>query len=107
MTGPAHCGECHTPRDAFGGLDTARWLAGGPSPEGDGRIPNITPHADGIASWSESDIVYALESGFTPEFDSFGGHMARVVRNTAELTEEDRQAIAAYLKFVAPLPDSR
>jgi mono/diheme cytochrome c family protein len=103
----AHCGECHTPRDWAGGLDTARWLAGAPNPAGEGRIPNITPHADGIADWSERDITYALETGFTPDFDTLGSSMARVVRNTSQLTDEDRAAIAAYLKTVSPLPDRR
>lgn len=102
----AHCGECHTPRDAFGGPDESRRHAGGPAPEGDGRIPNITPHDDGIADWSEGDIAYALESGFTPEFDSLGGHMARVVRfTTSHLDDDDRAAIAAYLETVEPAPD--
>lgn len=104
VEGPGHCGECHTPRNAFGGLDRAQWLAGGPNPDGDGRIPNITPHADGIADWTLVDIAYALESGFTPEFDSFGGSMVEVQRNMAMLPPEDRQAIAAYLKSVPPLP---
>src|SRR5690606_16902237 len=38
----AHCGECHTPRNLFGAMDTARWLAGAPNPSGRGTIPNIT-----------------------------------------------------------------
>ena len=91
VEGPGHCGECHTPRDFTGGLDTSRWLAGGPSMEGPGRIPNITPSSDGIGSWSEFEIAAYLESGFTPEFDSAGGRMAAVVRNLARLPEEDRQ----------------
>ncbi|MDZ4135505.1 MAG: cytochrome c, partial [Paracoccaceae bacterium] len=32
----AHCAECHTPRNALGGLDRARWMAGGPNPTGKG-----------------------------------------------------------------------
>jgi mono/diheme cytochrome c family protein len=28
VEGPGHCGECHTPRNAIGGTDTAQWLAG-------------------------------------------------------------------------------
>lgn len=97
-----HCGECHAPRTAFGfgGTDTTRWLAGGPAPEGDGKIPNITPHADGLESWSTTDIAYYLESGFTPDFDSVGGSMASVQQNMAKLPKKDRQAIAAYLKAI-------
>lgn len=106
VNGPGHCGECHTPRNAIGGPDTAQFLAGGPNPDGDGRIPNITPHADGLGSWSASDITYSLETGFTPEFDSFGGSMAAVQRNMQELPADDRDAIAAYLKSIPPLPDT-
>ena len=107
VEGPGHCNECHTPRDVFGGLDYTRRLSGAANPDGKGRVPNITPDdGDGIGSWSRDEISYALESGFTPEFDSFGGSMARVVANTSKLTPEDRNAIAAYLKKVKPLPDN-
>lgn len=104
VEGPGHCGECHTPRDVFGGLDQTRWLAGGPAPEGEGSIPNITTSSEGIGGWSEGDIVYALESGFTPEYDTLGGSMAAVQAGLAQLPAEDREAIAAYLKAIEPQP---
>jgi hypothetical protein len=47
-----------------------------------------------------------LNSGLTPDGDSAGGAMAEVVRNTAELPASDRQAIAEYLKSLAPLQSS-
>lgn len=100
VEGPGHCGECHTPRNLIGGPQNSRWLSGGSAPEGKGKIPNITPDANGIGSWSENDIAYCLESGFTPEFDTLGGSMVPVQQNMAELSEADRQAIAAYLKAV-------
>jgi mono/diheme cytochrome c family protein len=93
----AHCGECHTPRNALGGLQRAAWLSGAPNPNGKGRIPNITP---GKLTWSAADVVEYLTSGFTPEFDSVGGHMAHVVENMAKLPESDRRAVAAYLQLV-------
>jgi len=93
----AHCGECHTPRNVFGGLKTGQWLGGAPDPSGKGRIPNITP---GGLNWSEAEIVEYLTTGFTPEFDSVGGHMAHVVDNMAALPESDRKAVAAYLKAI-------
>ena len=97
-----HCGECHTPRGALGGLDTAAWLSGAPNPSGDGRIPNITP---GGLSWSAGDIAEYLSSGFTPDFDTAGGSMAEVVANTAQLPDSDRAAIAAYVKAVPAVGD--
>lgn len=98
--GPGHCGECHTPRDAFGGPDLARWLGGAPNPDGKGRIPNVTP---GELSWSAVDIAEYLKSGFTPDYDVVGGSMADVVKNTSRLSDADRAAIAGYLKSVPPV----
>lgn len=97
VEGLSHCGECHTPRDALGGMQRGRWLAGGPIPAAKGKFPNITPAK---LTWSNADIVEYLTSGFTPDFDSAGGHMALVVENMAHLPPEDRTAIAAYLKRV-------
>lgn len=106
VEGPGHCGECHTPRDAFGGLDKSRWLAGAASMEGSGTIDNITSGEGGIGGWSEVNIAALLETGFTPDFDSVGGKMASVVRNMAQLPASDREAIAAYLKAIPAHPDA-
>jgi mono/diheme cytochrome c family protein len=95
VEGAGHCGECHTPRDRFGGMLRERWLAGAPNPEGKGRVPNITPGGENISEWSAADIAYYLESGFTPEFDTVGGSMVAVQENMAKLSAEDRAAIAA------------
>jgi len=100
-----HCAECHTPRNLLGGLDSARWLAGAPNPEGKGRVPNLTPGGD-LANWSVDDIAYYLESGFTPEFDTAGSTMVEVVENLSQATPEDRLAIARYLKGLPALPNA-
>lgn len=99
VEGPGHCGECHTSRDALGGFVPGQWLAGAPNPEGQGRVPNITPGGS-MSSWSESDIVTYLTDGNTPEFDYVGGSMAEVQKNMAKLPASDREAIAAYLKAI-------
>lgn len=96
----SHCAECHTPRDQFGGLDMAAWMGGAPNPSGKGRIPNITPAA---LDWSAEDIAYYLETGFTPDFDSAGGSMASVVEGLGKISADDRAAIAAYVKGLAPV----
>ena len=105
VEGPGHCGECHTPRDFAGGVEKGEWLAGAVAAEGSGIVPNITPDGKSIKDWSEADIVNYLETGFTPEFDSVGGAMVDVQRNMAQLTADDRAAIAAYLKAVPPHPN--
>ena len=42
------------------------------------------------------------KSGFTPDYDSVGGHMVEVVENFSQLTAEDREAVAAYVKALPP-----
>ena len=94
VEGWGHCGECHTPRNALGGPDWDNWLAGGPNPSGDGRIPDIRPSE---LRWNANDIAAYLETGFTPDFDSAGGEMTDVIKNMARLPEGHTDAIAAYL----------
>lgn len=99
-----HCAECHTPRNALGGLQRDRWMAGAPAASGPGRVPNITT---GGLSWSVDEVAEYLKSGFTPEFDTAGGEMVEVIKNTRQLSDADRLAIASYLAALPPLgPDS-
>jgi mono/diheme cytochrome c family protein len=108
VRGPGHCGECHSPRNVIGGIDSSRAYAGGPAPEGDGTIPNITPDEEtGIGSWSEDEIVEAFQTGTKPNFDDFSGAMKHVQENLAKLAPEDLAAIAAYLKSLPPIKSER
>lgn len=102
--GAGHCGECHTPRNAIGGADRSRWLAGAPALEGEGRVPNLTPSPAALGEWSAGDIAFYLEFGLTPEGKSAGSTMASVVDNLSRLPAEDRDAIAAYLKAIPRIP---
>ena len=103
IEGPGHCAECHSPRDFLGGIVTSRRMAGGPNPTGEGAVPNITQQPDGIAEWTEEDIAELLATGVTPDFDKVSGDMALVVRNTGQLSAEDRRAMAHYLKSLPPV----
>jgi mono/diheme cytochrome c family protein len=100
VNGPAHCAECHSPRSLLGGIVEAKRFAGGPNPEGEGTIPNITQHA--LGEYSVKDIEKILETGETPE-DTVGGSMVGVVRNTSQLPQSDRAAMAAYVKSLPPV----
>jgi mono/diheme cytochrome c family protein len=96
-----HCAECHSVRNFLGGIITAQRFAGGPNPEGEGWVPNITQK--GIGDWSAQDIADFLETGQMPDGDSAGGSMARVIKNTSQLSAEDRAAIAEYVKSLPPV----
>jgi mono/diheme cytochrome c family protein len=95
VNGPAHCAECHSARNWLGAIRPEMRFAGGPAPDGDGWIPNITQKA--LASWTEKDFAELLETGATPD-DQVSGDMAATVRNTAALSAADRAAMAVYLK---------
>lgn len=101
VNGLGHCAECHSPRNSLGGIVTAQRFAGGPNPEGEGWVPNITQKR--LGEWSAKDIAYFLESGQTPEGDTAGGSMVRVIRNTSQLSSEDRAAMAEYIKSLPPV----
>jgi mono/diheme cytochrome c family protein len=101
VNGFGHCAECHSPRNPLGGLIAAQRFAGGPNPDGEGWVPNITQK--GIGAWSEKEIADFLETGEMPEGDSASGSMRRVIKNLALLTAEDRAAMAEYLKSLPPV----
>jgi mono/diheme cytochrome c family protein len=103
-----HCGECHTPRNMFGGTETGMFLAGTPN-GGEGEVvPNITPDPKtGIGDWSEAEIVSFMKDGMMPDFDNVQGSMAEVIDHSlSKLTEDDLQAIAAYLKSIKAIENT-
>lgn len=101
VNGPGHCAECHSPRNPLGGIVKAQRFAGGPNPEGEGWVPNITQKE--LGEWSDKDIAYFLETGQTPSGDSTGGAMERVIANMSQLNADDRMAMAVYLKSLVPV----
>jgi mono/diheme cytochrome c family protein len=96
-----HCAECHSPRNALGGIIAGQRFAGGPNPEGEGWVPNITQK--GLGEWSAKDIAYFLKTGELPDGDSVGGAMTRVIKNTSQLPDDDLAAMADYLKSLPPV----
>ena len=104
--GLAHCTACHTPRNAlmaedqghaFGGADLGTWYA-----------PNISSDpVSGIGSWSEAEIAQYLRTGRVDGKAQAGGMMAEAIDNSlSKLTEQDRHALAVYLKSVPAQHDA-
>ncbi len=104
----AHCEECHTPRNALGGLRHDLAFSGNiGGPDGQ-NAPNITGDGDsGIGAWSEADITHFLQTGETPDFDAVASGMAEVIRGTRWLSDADRQAMAVYLKTIPAIRTGR
>jgi mono/diheme cytochrome c family protein len=100
--GPAHCSECHTPRNALGGLETDKLYAGAPNLEAKGRFAvNITPSKDGLGDWSAQDIADLLKTGTDKCFNEPTG-MAGVFPSTEHMSDADLAAIGAYIHALPP-----
>jgi mono/diheme cytochrome c family protein len=101
------CTDCHTPGYFFGKPDAARFLGGsevGFEIPGLGVFhgPNLTPDKDtGLGRWSADDIVRAIQTGTRPD----GRILAPIMpwHAFAQLTAEDAQSIAAFLKSLTPV----
>jgi mono/diheme cytochrome c family protein len=97
VTGLAHCGGCHTPKNMFGADRQGQAFSGGQvagwfAPRLDGA------ERSGLKSWSVDDIVEYLQSGRNAKSHA-GGPMAEVVLNsTSQMSDADLRAIATYLK---------
>jgi mono/diheme cytochrome c family protein len=105
VQGPAHCAECHTPRNPLGGYRKGYSLAGTTAgPEGS-VVPNITPDRQtGIGKWKAAELAQYLESGIRSDGDCAGSLMAEVIDNGLKyLSAGDLKAIAAYVTDQAPV----
>ena len=99
-----HCGECHTPRNALGAIDdTAPFGGNRYGPDGWVVPALVGATKSNFAHWSVEEIAEYLKSGVKPDFDSVQGPMVEVIEdNTKHLSEEDRRAVALYLKSLNP-----
>jgi mono/diheme cytochrome c family protein len=103
----SHCGECHTPRTLTFATDNSRFLGGNQKGLDGDPVPNITPDKDTGLTWSVEEIAEYLGTGNKPDGDVAGGLMGEVIQGSSagyrDLTNEDRLAIARYLKTIPPI----
>lgn len=97
VTGPGHCGACHTPKTPLGadvigkplqGYSTQGWFA-----------PDITDDSRrGLGDWSPQDIVEYLKNGHNRLAGAAGPMGDEVANGSSHLSDADLLAIAEYLK---------
>lgn len=105
----AHCGACHSPRNALGAEKAELAMTGGEYidkvPSGELRpwsAPNLTSVADGLGMWPQEEIVAYLATGRNSFVDSFGPMNEVIMNSTQHLNRQDVAAMAAYLKSLPP-----
>ncbi|MBK1624826.1 c-type cytochrome [Afifella marina] len=103
VEGPGHCAECHSPRTFMGNIPDDLRYGGGPTPEGNGYFPNISPDETGIGFWSVNSTANYLLTGISPINKRAGGDMEEVIANTSQMSAADRYAMAVYLKSIKPV----
>jgi mono/diheme cytochrome c family protein len=104
VRGPGHCSACHTPRNLLGADKLSHDFQGGLL---DNFVaPDLTGNMrTGLGRWSVDDITEYLRTGRNAH-SAAGGPMGDVVTySTSLITDEDRQAIAIYLKSLPASPD--
>ncbi|HTO67138.1 MAG TPA: cytochrome c [Bradyrhizobium sp.] len=107
VEGLAHCGACHTPRNALGAERASAAFSGG-------DVDNWQAYAINARSPSpvpwDADALFAyLRDGWHPDHGTARGPMAQVVANLSSVDPEDVRAIATYMAgvFGQPAGDRR
>jgi mono/diheme cytochrome c family protein len=101
LVGVMGCSDCHTPGSLAGMPDATKMLGGSDVSfflPGMGYFypPNLTSDATGLAAWTPAQIVTAIRTGVRPD----GRKLAPIMpwMGYANLTDDDANAMAAYLK---------
>lgn len=97
VTGLGHCGACHTPKNMLGADKSGKQFHGGVL---DNFVaPDLTDTTKtGLGSWTLDDVTEYLHTGRNARAGA-GGPMADVITySTSLVSDEDRHAIAVYLK---------
>jgi mono/diheme cytochrome c family protein len=100
VEGLAHCGACHTPRNAFGAERSERALGGGDAE--DWHATSLTHDSPAPARWTADQLYGYLRQGRDPAHGTAAGPMADVTHNLADVDEADVRAIAVYVASQMP-----
>ncbi len=82
-----------------------RDFGGGSMAHGGGRLPpaaNLTPHASGLANWSEADFLAAMRSGRRPDGSAIDG-AAMPWRAVGQASDAELHSIWLYLRSLPPV----
>jgi mono/diheme cytochrome c family protein len=107
VEGLAHCGACHTPRNALGAERTSASFAGGEADNWSAYAINAQSPAP--VPWTADALFAYLRHGWDPDHGTARGPMAEVVGNLSDVPDSDVRAIATYMAgvFGAPTEDRK
>src|SRR5439155_887336 len=98
VEGLAHCGACHTPRNALGAERASASFAGGDVDNW--QAYPINAQSPSPVPWDAEALFSYLRDGWHPDHGTARGPMAQVVSNLSSVPSSDVRAIAVYLADV-------
>jgi mono/diheme cytochrome c family protein len=102
VEGLAHCGACHTPRNALGAERVNATFAGGDVDHWQAYALNT--HSPSPVPWDTEALYAYLRDGFHPDHGTARGPMAEVVTNLSSASPSDVRAIATYMADISGPP---
>ena len=102
VNGPGHCAECHSPAQSA----RRHRRRASASPAGRTRKARAgcrTSRSRALGDYSAEDIATCSRPAETPDGDCARRRDEPVIRNTSQLTPQDRAAMAAYIKSLPPV----
>ena len=102
VEGLAHCGACHTPRNAQGAERRNQKFAGGSSEGWD--APALNQASPAPIPWTREQLFAYLRRGVDDVHGAPAGPMAPVAHNLARVPDTDVRAIATYVASMASAP---
>ena len=97
VQGPGHCGACHTPMNFLGAEKADRAFQGGKL-EGWVTLNLTGAERQGLASWSQADLIEYLRTGRNARAAASGSMSEVIYDSTSRMSDRDLEAIAIYLK---------
>jgi mono/diheme cytochrome c family protein len=102
VEGLAHCGACHTPRNALGAEKASSSFSGGDVDNWHAYAINAQSRAP--LPWTTDALFHYLRQGWDPDHGVARGPMAEVAANLSSVPEDDVRAIALYMGSVFGSP---
>jgi mono/diheme cytochrome c family protein len=105
VEGLAHCGSCHTPRNALGAERAYVAFSGGEADHWSAYAINTKSPAP--VAWDAEALFFYLRNGWHPDHGTARGPMAEVVSNLGAVPASDVHAIAVYMADVFGAPSTQ
>ena len=102
VNGLAHCGACHTARDALGAERSGTAFLAGAMVDG-WEAPALTSATRAPVAWTAAAFYDYLRHGHSAQHGAATGPMATVVRELGPAPDADLRAMAVYLASFNPV----